>query len=121
MKTRLEEMREQVTRFHEEHPEVWDLFVRFSVEMINRGYKTYSAQSVIERIRWEKDAGSDGSISFKINNNYTAFYSRRFMKVYPQHKGFFRTRYQVSDDCDATCLPELTPQDYEYTNDRYLA
>ena len=120
MKTRLEEMREQVTRFHEDHPEVWDLFVRFSVEMINRGYKTYSAQSVIERIRWEKDAGSDGSISFKINNNYTAFYSRRFMKVYPQHEGFFRTRYQVSDDCDATCLPELTPKDYEYTNDRYL-
>ncbi len=114
MKTRLQEMREQVTRFHEAHPEVWDLFVRFSLEMIDRGYEQYSAQSVIERIRWEKDAGGDGTSAFKINNNYTAFYSRRFMRTYPEHEGFFRTRYQVSDDCDATELPELAPRDYEY-------
>jgi hypothetical protein len=121
MKTRLEELREQVAKFHAKHPEVWDLFVRFSMEMINRGYQTYSAQSVIERIRWEKDIGGNGSTSFKINNNYSAFYSRRFMKMYPQYEGFFRTRQQVSSWSDATELPELTPQDYEYTNDRYLA
>ena len=117
MKTRREEMQEQVTKFHTEHPEVWDLFVRFSKEMIGRGYKAYSAQSVIERIRWEKDAGSNGTASFKINNNYTAFYSRRFMRMYPQYEGFFRTRHQVSDDADATNLPELTPEHYEYIYD----
>ncbi len=114
MKTRLEEMREQVTRFHQEHPEVWEMFVGFSLEMLQRGYETYSAQSVIERIRWEKDVGSDGKCAFKINNNYTAFYSRRFMRVYPEFDGFFRTRYQVSDDEDATNLAELAPRDYDY-------
>lgn len=113
-KTRMEQMREQCNEFHAEHPEVWDLFVRFTLEMINRGYKNYSAQSVIERIRWEKDAGSDGTSAFKINNNFTAFYSRRFMRVYPDHEGFFRTRHQVSEDAKAVNLPELTPADYEY-------
>lgn len=113
-KTRMEQMREQCNEFHAEHPEVWDLFVRFTLEMINRGYKNYSAQSVIERIRWEKDAGSDGTSAFKINNNFTAFYSRRFMRVYPDHEGFFRTRHQVSEDAKAVNLPELTPEDYEY-------
>lgn len=113
-KTRNEEMREQCEAFHKEHPEVWDMFVHYTQLMINRGYKNYSAQSVVERIRWEKDVGGDGEIAFKINNNFVAFYSRRYMKVYPQHEGFFRLRRQVSNDADATKLPELTPQDYDY-------
>jgi len=113
-KSRMEQMREQCKMFHVEHPEVWALFVRFSLEMIERGYSHYSAQSVIERIRWEKDAGSDGTTAFKINNNFTAFYSRAFMRVYPQYEGFFRTRHQVSEDSDAVNLPQLTPRDYDY-------
>ena len=28
--TRHDEMREQVQRFHDDNPEVWDLFVRFT-------------------------------------------------------------------------------------------
>ena len=49
----------QVAAFHENHPEVWDLFVQFSFQMINRGYKHYSANAIFERIRWEKDAGTN--------------------------------------------------------------
>ena len=41
-KTRMEQMREQCNEFHAEHP-VWDLFVRFTLEMINRGTKTTSS------------------------------------------------------------------------------
>ena len=108
-KTRLEEMREQCKRFHVEHPEVWRLFVRFTNEMIDRGFTNYSVNAVFERIRWEIDAGGDGVNAFKLNNNYRAFYSRAFMREYPQHDGFFRTREQTSDDKDATNLPELTP------------
>lgn len=118
MESRNDQMREQVEKFHMEHPEVWDLFVRFSFDMIRRGYKSYSAYTVMERIRWEKDAGGDGVNSFKINNNHIPFYSRRFMRAYPQYEGFFKTRYQISNDMAATDLPELTPRDYEYTNVR---
>lgn len=113
-KSRMEQMREQCEAFHKEHPEVWDMFVKFSLEMINRGYKSYSTNSVIERIRWEKDVGGDGTTQFKINNNFAPFYSRRFMRMYPEHDGFFRTRRQTSADQTACNLPELTPADYEY-------
>ena len=108
-KTRLEEMREQCGRFHAEHPKVWKYFVRFTFEMIDRGYSHYSVKAVFERIRWEMDAGGDGTHAFKLNNNYTAFYGRRFMRMYPEHSGFFRTREQLSEDKEATNLPELTP------------
>ena len=111
---RLEELRSQCTAFHRKHPQVWDLFVKFSFEMISRGYRNYSVNAVFERIRWEIDAGGDGTSTFKLNNNYRAFYSRRFMRTYPQFDGFYRIRRQASEDAGATNLPELGPSDYEY-------
>jgi len=113
MKTRREEMREQVNKFHQKNPDVWDLFVYFTNQMVEKGYKNYSVKAIFERIRWEKDAGGDGVNTFKLNNNCTAFYARRFMKEYPQHEGFFRIREQTSDSRTATNLPELTPEDYK--------
>ena len=110
---RTEEMRQQVTDFHKQHPEVWQLFVKFTFQMIDRGYRNYSAKAIFERIRWEKDSvGGDGVTSVKLNNNYTAFYARRFAKAYPEHEGFFRTREQTSEERFATHKPELTPSYY---------
>lgn len=107
--SRLDEMREQVQAFHAEHPEVWRLFCQFTFQMINRGYAAYSVNAIFERIRWEMDAGGDGITTFKLNNNYRAFYSRRFMAMYPKHEGFFRTRVQTSEAAPPTYLPELSP------------
>ena len=110
---RLEEMREQVTAYHKKHPEVWTMFEDFTFQMIERGYRNYSVNAIFERIRWEKDAGGDGITQFKIGNNYRAFYARRFMRKYPEHEGFFRTREQTSEHRDATNLSEIGPQDVE--------
>jgi hypothetical protein len=112
-KTRKEEMREQVATFHRRHPEVWDLFAKYTLQMIAKGFNHYSAKAIFERIRWEKDLGGDGKTQFKLNNNYTAFYARRFGRAYPQHEGFFRNRKQTSEDSRETNLPELTPTYYE--------
>ena len=112
--TRYDQMREQVQRFHDEHPEVWDLFVRFTRDRIDRGFKNYSVNAIFERIRWEVDGvGGNDRASFKLNNNYRAFYARRFMRMYPKHEGFFRTREQTSLRNDPSGLPELGPADYE--------
>ena len=92
---RLEQMRRDCQRFHNEHPQVWELFVQFTMELIDRGREHGSADEVMHRVRWETGAGSDVE-EFKINNNYVAFYARRFMKVHPEHEGFFRTRRQKS-------------------------
>jgi hypothetical protein len=107
-------MRQQCIAFHKEHPEVWDLFVKFTFELIKRGFQHYAAQhGVFARIRWETDqADVDGNPMFKINNNYSAFYARRFMRMHPRHDGFFRTRTQTSRVERATNLPELGPQDF---------
>ena len=121
MKTRQEEMAEQCQAFHDEHPEVWRLFVKFTHNVIEAGFKNYSANAIFERIRWEVDVNKEplryvakqNRQPFKLNNNYRAFYSRRFHKMYPSYDGFFRTREQKSKQETATNLPELTRDYYE--------
>lgn len=95
MTSRHEQLYGEVRRFHQEHPEVWRLFERFTLERIRLGFKHYSADAIMHRVRWETSAGSKGDAP-AINNNYVAFYARRFMNIHPEHDGFFKTRVQKS-------------------------
>jgi len=85
-------------KFHAEHPEVMEMFDKFAIDRINRGFQKYSAKTIFERIRWETAVpfDVDPKAEFKLSNNHTAFYSRAFMNVYPQYKGFFATKEQIS-------------------------
>ena len=113
-KSRKDELEEQVKEYHKEHPEVWENFVRFTLEKVKAGYKHYSAMGVWQRMRWELSVGADGESEFKINNNYVPFYARLFHRAFPQYAGFFRTRHQTSGDAPATGLSPLGPDDYPY-------
>jgi len=114
--TREQQIREQVRTYHRNNPEVWELFKSFTLELIYSGRKHYSANAIFERIRWEKDLGNGSEAAFKLNNNYRAFYARRFMASYPQYEGFFRTRAQPSSTQDATYNKEFGPRDYPAGN-----
>lgn len=77
--------------FHTENPQVYELFKRFTFEVIRRGHQHYSADAVIHRIRWETGIKTTGD-ERKINNNHVARYARMFMEEHPEYRGFFRTR-----------------------------
>lgn len=111
--SRYDQIEAKAIAFHREHPEVWDHFCRFTFELIDRGFRHYSAQhGVFARIRWETDSATpSGGSTFKINNNYSAFYARWFMEAYPEHDGFYRTRHQVSQVALPSGLAEITPQE----------
>lgn len=79
------------------NPEVWRMFCRFAFDAIGRGRKALSVSLIIERIRWEVFIVTESGDGFKINNNHRAFYARKFMKCYPEHKDIFRTRQSVAD------------------------
>lgn len=82
--------------FDARHPHVWLLFRRFTLEKIAAGHEHYSADSVLHRIRWETPAGGADD-EFRINNNWSAFYARKFHRECPQHAGFFRLRAAKAD------------------------
>ncbi len=85
------QLEQEFLEFHGNNPMVYELFKRFAFEAIWRGCRHLSAGLVAERIRWETDVETDGD-GFKINNNHRAYYARLFVRDYPEHAEFFRTR-----------------------------
>lgn len=98
--TRADLIRREFEKFHHEHPEVWRYFVHFTMNRIDNGFKHYSADAIIHRVRWEIDIKTSHG-DFKINNNFVAHYARRFHDRFPRYAGFFRTRKLVSRDMPA--------------------
>jgi hypothetical protein len=77
--------------FNRDNPEVYELFKRFTFQAINKGHTRLSAWMIANRIRWETQIETVND-DYKISNDYIALYSRKFMKDYPQHDGFFRIK-----------------------------
>lgn len=78
-------------QYHKENPEIWVLFRKITFEAIDKGFKSYGSKGIFELIRWH-NAGRIKSDGFKVNNDYTQNYGRKFMEQFPMYKGFFRTR-----------------------------
>lgn len=90
-----ETLAEKFQKFDYENPGVYFLFKRFSNDLIQIGRKKLSASLIVERIRWEVNISTKSDDSFKLSNNHTAFYARKFMQDFPQHGEIFRTRTQA--------------------------
>ena len=101
MQSRLDEITKEAMTFHIYNPIVWTLFVKYTLDRINKGFKHYSVNGIFERLRWDTynfaDPAWSGEPDFKINNNFRPLYAKRFMEIYPEHSGFFRTRIQTSE------------------------
>lgn len=91
--TRYEQMFESFRKFHLANPRVWTIFKAAADRHASRGRTNYSAQLIVEEIRWHESM--DG---LHINNNFVAFYSRMYHLI---NKGtprehFFRLRRRPS-------------------------
>lgn len=106
MDSRYTQLETNFKTFHAAHPEIWVHFCNFTFDRINKGWSHYSSKAVFERIRWEVAVPElyYSENEFKLNNNYTAFYARKFIEEYPKHKGFFRFREQKSETCPAVAV-----------------
>ena len=90
-------LKEKFQKYDRENPKVWEYFQYFAKQLIQNGQSKISAALIVERIRWEVimlNTKSDDQ--FKISNNHTAFYARKFMEAYPEFDGCFYTRTQAA-------------------------
>lgn len=85
---------EKFAEYDAANPSIYYLFKRFANELIAAGRTKLSASLIIERIRWEVNVSTTSEDIFKVSNNHTAFYARKFMGDFPQHGEIFRTREQ---------------------------
>ncbi len=75
-------------KFDARNPHVYQLFRKFTYEMIATGRNRYSAYAIMNRIRWHVDIETSGS-EFKISNDFIPLYARKFLRRNPKHRGFF--------------------------------
>lgn len=99
-RTRTDQLLDSFSKFHENNPDIWKLFQRFALDVINSGQDRYSANAIFERIRWHVEIDTKGS-EVKLSNNHRAYYARLFHLAHPQHDGFFRNRRLRSEDVAA--------------------
>ena len=81
---------DRFNEYDESNPHVWELFKQFTRDAYKAGHGRFSAQAIIERIRWKTSVETRGE--FKINNDFAACYARKFHHENPHLDGFFRTR-----------------------------
>lgn len=83
--------------FDRANPRIWDLFKTFtgqaivSMERGNGKIRGISADMICHRIRWHIEIDTDGD-PFKLNNNYVAYYARKFVRLFPKYGGVFKFR-----------------------------
>jgi len=77
--------------FHNENPHVYSSLVKLARQIKNRGFRSYSINSLFEVLRWHSALETMGSL-FKLNNNYRSYYARLIMEKEPELEGFFSTR-----------------------------
>ena len=85
------ELEDKFKTFHRNNPQVYELFKGFAFQAINKGFRTYSARTLIHLIRWHTSVETVDPEGFKISNNHSPYYSRMFMRDYPLHSDFFKT------------------------------
>lgn len=84
-------------KFDRENPQIWSEFEKTALNLIDKGVKHYGSKAIFEIIRYHRRIDTNDP-DFKLNNNWTACYARKFEKVHPEHKGFFEKRKVKSGD-----------------------
>ena len=88
---------DEVKRYLRDHPDVYIAFEREAVSMIRRGFKHYSARTIMEYLRHHSALEADPTKTFKINDHLIPELAREFMRQHPQWGGFFELRASKLD------------------------
>ena len=85
--------------FHTDNPHIMDSIVRYTRQLKSAGRKHFGMAAVFERIRWDYAViiKRDTKKGFRISNDFRSRYARLVEQLYPEFKGFYRTRPISSD------------------------
>jgi len=82
--------------FDRSNPHVWTEFEAMALRLSRAGHKRYSADAILHVIRYDYDVrtlrASDSSDGFKINNDFSSRYARKFARQHPELSSFFEQR-----------------------------
>lgn len=74
----------EVRAFVDEHPELYQAFEAEALRIIARGFRRYSARTIVEWLRHNSAIQADPTGQFKINDHITPTLARDFMDDHPE-------------------------------------
>lgn len=74
---------------------ICDLFEQLALQIARAGFKRYSADAILHRIRWHFQIDR-GDRDFKCNDHWTAPLARWFVARHPEHRDLFELRCRRS-------------------------
>ena len=90
------DMETRFQRYHTDNPHVYEAFKRFTLEAVRAGRTRLGARMVIERLRWESTVRAIGD-HYKLNDTFTPYYARLFVRDFPEHINLFAMRNANAD------------------------
>lgn len=85
-------IKESFDEFDSLNPQIYTAFKREVLKAVNCGKKKLSSKAIINYLRWEMFLNTSSTDEFKINDGYTAYYSRKFIEEYPNFENLFEFR-----------------------------
>lgn len=76
--------------YHKANPDVWKVFETAAKRLINSGIKHYGAKAIMEYVRFHETI--ERKAEFDLDNRFTSYYARAFIRKHPEHSGFFEFR-----------------------------
>jgi hypothetical protein len=97
-KEKARRIRARFKEFHEDNPKIYELFVTYAIAA-RKATKHIGPNMITGRIRWYSKVETTGDL-YKVNDLWSAFYARMFMRDFPSNEGFFKIRKSVADGED---------------------
>lgn len=73
--------------YDNDNPHIWELYKGYAFELIKSGRKKIGSKYIFELIRWHTPFSSNEP--YKVCNNFTPYYARKFVLQYPQYGSLF--------------------------------
>jgi hypothetical protein len=86
-----EKFSDEFIEWFPDNEHVWNAFVSEALKVKRKGFKHYSARTIVHVLRHHSAVAENGS-GWKINDHHSPYLARLFDLVYPQHVGLFEYR-----------------------------
>ena len=70
-----------------ENKEMWNMFKDYAIHIAKKGQK-FSANGIFHLMRYETIVKENNGAGYKLNQNWSSWYARKFLEEYPQYPIF---------------------------------
>jgi hypothetical protein len=74
-------------QYDQDNPHIWELYKAIAIDLIQRGMRKLGSKRIVEEIRWHHSVRTNEP--YKVSNNFTAMYARKFVNEFPQYGHMF--------------------------------